>query len=396
MSDIARALLLKLLAQADRGGRTTLPINERSAGDYFAVGGLDERDRIHAFLANAEMAGGIVLERGRGAEAQDIKRLRIEDADRLAGWLNVPRASEYAARIEQQLSGLLEDAPAWLRDAYDRAVKQWRLGRSAFRVAASDTETAASLFRVALAVTSGEQIGHDLRRFSVRVLGQSKAVERLLSRLGELLRCNPEWEAFDDNAELFRALGLEKFPPPLLVRAPLRLEYAGLDWDISALRPFVGLSPDHVRALTPIRPVPYLLTIENLASFQRHAREIEDDAIVVYTAGFPAPSLVQILEHLDRCLSIRCPFFHWGDRDVGGLRIFARIAAALSGHRLHPHLMEERIEGEIAFTIEECRQLQRLIGNADLAAVMASGWLERGLGKMEQELMDPQPPVASV
>ena len=37
VSEVARALLLKLLAQVDRGGRDTLPITERSARNYFAV-----------------------------------------------------------------------------------------------------------------------------------------------------------------------------------------------------------------------------------------------------------------------------------------------------------------------------------------------------------------------
>ena len=48
MSQIARALLLKLLAQADRGGRITLPIGERSAHAYFTISDLTERDALHA------------------------------------------------------------------------------------------------------------------------------------------------------------------------------------------------------------------------------------------------------------------------------------------------------------------------------------------------------------
>jgi hypothetical protein len=179
----------------------------------------------------------------------------------------------------------------------------------------------------------------------------------------------------------------------VLVRGPLRIDYAGVDWDISVLRPFVGLSPDHVRKLVPNRPVPYVLSVENLASFQRHVREIDDDGIVIYTAGFPAPSLIQILDRLDRCLPTECPFFHWGDRDVGGLRIFARLEFALSNHRLHPHLMAEMVAGEIAFTVEELRQLERLKGDTDTTALMARSWLEKELGKMEQEMTDPRRPV---
>ncbi len=201
----------------------------------------------------------------------------------------------------------MADAPGWLQDAYAEALEQWRLGGSPFRVPAADTAAATRLFRVALAVAAGEQEGLDLRRFSVQLLGDSKAVESMLGRLGGLLRRNPEWSQWEDDAELFRTLGLEKFPPPLFIKGPLALDYGGTQWDLTPLRPYVALSPDAVGDIQPTTPVPYLLTIENLASFQRHVREIEDLGVVVYTAGFPAPALVRVLGQLDQRLPGTAP-----------------------------------------------------------------------------------------
>ena len=329
----------------------------------------------------------------RRAAAQDLQRIRIKDADRLAAWLGVPRASAQAGAIERDLDPLLAHAPDWLRDAYAEALGHWRLGGVAFRVPAADGASAIRLFRVARAVALGEQQGLDLRRFSVRLLGDSKAVESMLGRLGGLLRRNPEWSQGEDDADLFRALGLEKFPPPLYIKGPLALDYGGTQWDLTPLRPYVALSPEAVADIRPTTPVPYLLTIENLASFQRQVREVQDSGVVIYTAGFPAPALVQVLEELDRHLPGNCPFYHWGDRDVGGLRIYAKVLAACPIHTVQPHLMATPDPGQDGWTEEERRSLGQLISKGGQAGRLAQEWIARGLGPLEQEAVDPMSPM---
>ncbi len=392
MSQVARELLLKLLAQVDRGGRDTLPIGERSAQAYFQVTELAGRDAIHAYFENAEAVGGVTLEWGRRAAAQDLQRIRIKDPDRLAAWLGVSRASAQAGAIEQQLAPLMADTPGWLRDACVEALDQWRLGGSPFRVPAADAAAAVRLFRTARAVAAGKQEGLDLRRFSVQVLGDSKAVESLLGRLGALLRRNPDWAQWEDDAGLFRSLGLEKFPPPLFIKGPLSLDYGGIQWDLTPLHPYVALSPDAVADIKPTTPVPYLLTIENLASFQRHVREIQDPGVVIYTAGFPAPALVRVLGQLDRGLPADCRFYHWGDRDPGGLRIYAKVATACPAHAVSPHLMTVPDPGTGGWTGDQCRSLEQMMAQGGAAGRLAEAWIAQGLGLLEQEALDPKAP----
>ncbi|MCU0833071.1 MAG: DUF2220 family protein [Chromatiaceae bacterium] len=394
-SQVARDLLLKLLGQVDRGGRDTLPIGERSARDYFAVTDLGGRDAIHAYLQNAEAAGGVTLEWGRGAAAQDLQRIRVKDADRLAAWLGVRRACANAAAIEEQLAPVMADAPAWLHEAYAEALAQWRLGDSPFRAPAAETASAVRLFRVARAVAAGEQEGLDLRRFSVRLLGDSKAVESILGRLGGLLRRNPEWSQWDTDAELFQALGLEKFPPPLFIKGPLVLDYGSVQWDMTPLRPYVALSPDAVTDIRSTAYVPYLLTIENLASFQRHVREVQDSGLVIYTAGFPAPALARILAKLDRRLPADCPFYHWGDRDLGGLRIYSKVAEACPAHGVQPHLMNGSDGVSRDWTPDERRSLRRAASGGEAAARLAAQWISERLRPAEQESIDPEAPRGS-
>jgi hypothetical protein len=392
VSQVARTLLLKLLGQVDRGGRETLPITEHSARAYFAVTDLAGRDAIHAFLANAEADGGVTLEWGKGAAAQDLQRIRVRDADRLAAWLGVSRAWAQAGVIERALDPLLSDAPEWLRDAYADTLDRWRLGGSPFRTAASEPDAAIRLFSVARAVAAGEQEGLDMRRFSAKLLGDSKAVELMLGRLGGLLRRNPEWSQWEEDADLFRSLGLEKFPPPLFVKGPLVVDYGGIPWDLTPLCPYVALSPDAVADIRPTAPIPYLLTIENLASFQRHVREVQDSGAVIYTAGFPAPSLARILGQLDRQLPAACSFHHWGDRDPGGLRIYAKVLDACSVHGVKPHLMSVPDSGSSPWSEDARRSLDQDARKGGAAGRMADEWLARGLGPLEQENIDPAAP----
>jgi hypothetical protein len=392
VSQVARALLLKLLAQVDRGGRGSLPVTERSAREYFAVADLGGRDAIHAHLANAEADGGVTLDWGRQAAAQDLQRIRIRDADRLAAWLGVPRASAQADAIAQELAPLMTDAPGWLQDSYVETLDQWRLGGSPFRIPAADAVTATRLFRVARAVAVGQQDGLDLRRFSVQLLGDSKAIESMLGRLAGLLRRNPEWSQWEEDAELFQALGLEKFPPPLFIKGPLALDYGGTPWDLTPLRPYVALSPDALGDVRPTGHVPYLLTIENLASFQRHVREVQDTGVVVYAAGFPAPSLVSVLELLDQRLPANCPFYHWGDRDIGGLRIYAKILMACRTRRVSPHLMSAPGPDPRGWAETDRRSLEQAVSLGGAPGRLASEWVARGLGPLEQEALDPMSP----
>ncbi len=392
-SQIGRALCLKLLKQADRGGRPTLAIKEASAKDYFNHSDLASRQNIHAFLENAQQAGGLTLEWGRDAASEDLLRLRIADIDKLAQWLGVQRAAVHADQMAQALGPVLENAASWLHQAYQQALQRWRQGRGFIRIANDDVGEALAVFKIALAVSENQQADLDLRRFSVNLLGDSKGIENRFNRLANLLRFNPDWAELEKNADLFRLLGLEKFPPPLFIKGPLEIRYGTQQWDISALRPFIGLSPDQANGFRATCRVAYLLTIENLASYQRHVREIDDDGIVIYTAGFPAPALMNLLTQLDQTLPETCLFFHWGDQDVGGLRIFSRVAAACTRRDLIPHLMDQTPIADSRFSKQQRQQLERIQTGQTEAGRMANRWLcASNPGPVEQEQSNPQQP----
>lgn len=124
MNSTARELLLALLRNADAGKRGVLSVQRKP--HYRSTVDLDAREAIHATLANAKAAGAVELEWGREAASQDLLRLRLVDADRLASFLGVVRSGDAAASITSMIEGELAGSPTlaegcirWRRQGLD-------------------------------------------------------------------------------------------------------------------------------------------------------------------------------------------------------------------------------------------------------------------------------------
>jgi len=198
-----------------------------------------------------------------------------------------------------------------------------------------------------------------------------------------------------NDAEVYVELGLEKYPQPVFLKGPVGLSYGGKRLDLDGIGPYLALSPDGIDAVAAVGRPDYVLVIENLTSYQRHVREVEDRGVVLYSAGFPGPAFRALLGRLDEDLDAAVPFFHWGDVDLGGLRIFARLAATLTHHALRPHLMQPAVPehtGVRPFSASETRHLQRMAARSGVAGDLAREWLTRGSGVREQEVLEPRSP----
>ncbi|MBI3942377.1 MAG: DUF2399 domain-containing protein, partial [Chloroflexi bacterium] len=60
--------------------------------------------------------------------------------------------------------------------------------------------------------------------------------------------------------------------------------------------------------------------------------------LALYTAGFASPAVIGLLQEI-RCLRPEVPFYHWGDLDVGGLRILAHLRHHLGISHVMPLAM---------------------------------------------------------
>lgn len=180
-----------------------------------------------------------------------------------------------------------------------------------------------------------------MRTFSNYACGDSKVVERSMTHLAQALRRRFDLSAVKPR-DVLSSLGIEKFLQPVLLRGYVELPQGA---QVMA-HPYLGLPPDWADEFRLVQPPSYVLVIENLASFNRHAREVLDGGALVFSGGFPSRATLTAIRRLDATLPVDVPFFHWDDTDPHGFLIHRHIAAAL-GRRLETHMMEDADGAEL-------------------------------------------------
>ena len=116
----------------------------------------------------------------------------------------------------------------------------------------------------------------------------------------------------------------------------------------------------------------------------------------MYTGGFPAAGVVELLSKILTVLPAEVPFLHWGDVDAGGVRIFRYLEENLPrGPR--PHLMTKELAGGSGQPAEADPSLAS-IARSDSAVRELAEWLAFGsdVRHLEQEALDPAIPSLAV
>ncbi|MDY0268045.1 Wadjet anti-phage system protein JetD domain-containing protein [Trichloromonas sp.] len=384
-------LLTRLLdfwqKQPDR--KIRIKISKIRAPEYF-VEDAEVREEIHAILTNAEAAGAICLEWGKGYDRHLLTRIELVSPKKLAAFLGMPLAVDVVSSCRGTLEEAIASTLPWIESWAIELMSSWGKNRRYNGLPPGDIENALNLVRMFDLVESGAHGNLDLRTFSVRCFGNSKTVEGLLSQFATGWRRFHPTELSGD--ELFDSLGLTKFPHPVLLKGPVTLDIGEVPVDCRNLQPYVGFPPQAIRNVTGIPE--YILTIENLASFNRYAGEIRDGGMVLYSGGFPSPNFCRLYQLLDTRMPKVTPFYHWGDMDEGGVKIFAFLEKQL--HRpLRPHLMTRELLAERGTSSPQVRKRGLLsAGNGSTTASGLAGMILETdpPNTLEQELVDPVSP----
>ena len=379
MSTGAVELLNKLLDRLERqqvpGRRITIrpPLEFASPS---AKAALDEG------LRAAEAAGAVRIEMDRDAPHL-IARVLLEDGPSLYRHLGRKPAADQLRAALKVLAGcdVVTDEACRVRD---HLAERWSAGGSAAGFGKDDAPGAVAFLRVVdAAMLPMGDLQLPLRSRSVRLLGDSKMIEKalpkILSVLRDIGRIAPELSR-DDALQL---LGLEKFPQPVLIAGPVMVKDRSLP-DL----PCIALPAEAIEELVAPEAAS-LLTIENLESFNRHVREARRARdVVIYTAGFPSPTLLAAVRRIIASAGLSHSF-HWGDLDWGGIAIARQIEIA-SGVPLRLHLMNPDLARSHGHRLGSRDRPVQVPDESSLAPL--SRYLAEDDARMlEQELLDPQP-----
>ncbi|MBK1851577.1 DUF2399 domain-containing protein [Marinobacter sp. 1-4A] len=311
----------------------SLPATNSSLREYYRLERFADREEYHARLQIYSNAKAIKVDWDVGAgERGQLSRVTLHDPKAVMSILGEELPWEVASRAIARIESVAKEGLPDIAHIVDA----WRRGKAPAGVSAERANQLVDSLRIIDAAQKLSEGGQDvlLRRLSARLFSDSKRIEGLARQLAFLLGEPTETEEDD----VFARLGLVKHPQPMLLSGPPGCSIQVNEAAISLAYPYLGFRPDTINGLTTSNsPIRRVLTIENLASFNEAADNAEKarDLLIVYLAGNPTPSF---LAAYNRILSSVEPteILHWGDIDVGGFRIAARLADSIrsTGHSL--------------------------------------------------------------
>lgn len=138
-------------------------------------------------------------------------------------------------------------------------------------------------------------------------------------------------------------------------------------------------------ALSHIRKI---MTIENKANYENMM--YEKDTLYIYCHGFFSPKEVKYLQELEKLADEHVEFYHWGDMDLGGIRIFLfnkeKIFPKLKPYKMNRGSFCRAVEKNAGIVLEE--QKRKRLGEMDAGELeeLKECILEYGV-EIEQEML---------
>lgn len=331
----AKALLGDLLDRHEAGSASPI-----AYPDYDGFASVVAADSFVRELRKVENLGAVAIANGKGNKRDHVAHVRLIAAAVLYGYLGRTPIARISSEAYALLIAELTLHPALAHTASE-ILSLWKRAKSWSGFLPHDARRLRSALVLAQAILDQCHEGIDYRTFSRRFAGHSKALERVEGAVARLLAGVLDFPPDARPREALRTIGLEKFAPPLLIAGQINFAEADLSGERLV---YLGVAPNDAGRLRFRQTPGYLLTIENFASFNRHAIEADpaSDGTTIYVGGYPSLATQQALRVLADMLPSDVPIFHWSDIDADGTWIFRTIERAF-GRTIQPHLMSPEI-----------------------------------------------------
>jgi len=387
------AFLTRLLALSEGSPGRTRPAS--LAPNYDQLRTAEAVNRFEVQMLTAQRNGAVSIRNGKRERRHLIERVTVQDSSALASHLGRKPAQVIAHEARLNLEPAIRHGEPWLVRILDEIESRWARGEAAFRLPSGEIEAAGEFLTLLAAISKDQARGLDTRTFSLRATGDTKSFDRHSTRIASVMAVQLGETGLNSDL-IWSRIGLERFAHPVHLRGALiAVDDRGVLVD-GRVKPFASIHPELLPLLRLSGKPSLILTIENYASFNRYVREINDSGLVLYTGGFASAGVIEILRWLLNNLEPSVPFFHWGDIDPGGLRIFRYLEEILP-RAPRPHLMDKSLAAAHGKPASRDPTLMQICkSNSAIAGI--AGWLASGddIKHLEQEAIDPSSPPIGV
>lgn len=316
-----------------------LRVGEKSLPDHFGSSGLIRRNALVQAAERLAQEGATRLRYERSFGENFLREIRLgsaeldiaygkatEEFDFVPLALALQALTERAQKLSAQVPWMQDFLKKVIHGASIADLSILGMQRERFK---KNLREALDALAAATALSEGVDMWE--RMLSERLFHDSKRLTAIRTTVANFLtRADPRWDEFSED-DVLPAYGLRRRPGVLICAGGAKIQRNGRTYDLLDFVPVAhlpsawameladGVATGQVNTVTTIEnEYPFLAYVESCGGPQGL---VSCGEFVIYTGGFPAPPLTQFLV----AISQRCPkiqFRHYGDADLGGLRIW--------------------------------------------------------------------------
>jgi hypothetical protein len=328
--------------------RTMLSVDKKQFPDYFHISDSSPRLELNGEMQELEEGGLVVLEWQKFNRGHTLQRIILhEDA--------LPEAYRLLNRQSRrdEYESLAASFALWQEKSHgalapfftDILQKLHELAPLPARIKLETQADYQDLFTGLNAFFAERNQEILKRQLSVFLYNSSKRWDELEKSILWVVRnyCLKE-DADLDDADILSERNIIPNPIHINISGPLVFSTPRGSVDVSAFYPDVGLSPSMIQEMNiEACSAEAIVTIENLSSFYQYVYDGPPGHLAIYLGGFHNRPRRLILTKLREFLQSKGappPFYHWGDMDLGGFRIWSHLCQK-TGIPVQPLLMDE-------------------------------------------------------
>lgn len=329
-----------------------LRLDKKSLPDYFAADGRERLAGLKDAALRLQQEGAVRVVLLESFGERRIHEIRLGSAELAAAYRAAAAYSflplaEALGQLERHVKALQATASVpWMRSFLQDILagipagdlRSMGMQRERFKRSMGDVLDALT---AAVALSPG--VDEWERMLSERLFRYSKRLASIHSLVAALLtRADPRWLDLEEE-DILPAYGVRRKPGFIVCAGGASLQRADRVYELADFAPVAHIPEAWSQSFiagVAATPIHTITTIENEFPFLAYVEEAGGPAgllsrreLAIFLSGFPTPRLVDTLCEICR-LRPDLQWQHWGDADVGGLRIWWFLRMRL-GRPLH-------------------------------------------------------------